>query len=232
MRFLQIWMAGLLMAGASIGNSAVVYNSLAAANGQDGFIWGGGFIGDAITLSGTSAVLESLTFQAAPLTAGNHNFMVSFYDLDPGADSTFQTGDDKIGGLLGNSTVQSSYLGTPFSLSTVTLTGFSISVPKNFLWVVANFSSDIMSATIDANSYSSVIGGTSSVSTGLWYNSGSPSPGSDLEFLGTAGTHSYGYDWAVQLNGVVSGVPEPSVIPLLGVGLAGLVLMRRVRREV
>ena len=214
-----------------ISNGAVVYNSLPAANTQDGAIWGGGAFGDAITLSGDSAVLDSLKFRATALFgAGNFNFAAFFYELNAGSDGVFQTGDETVGNLLGSSTMQTFSL-VSGGLSDVILTGFSVSVPKNFLWVVANANSgDIMAATIYGSSnYAFVTGGTSSISNGFWNNNGLPSSGSGLTFLSFSGNHPYDEDWAVQLNGTVSGVPEPSAFSLLAVGLGGLAVTRRRR---
>ncbi len=205
--------------------AAVVYNSLSSASSAIGAVWPNGFVGDAITLTADSAVLDGLKIRARPFVVGSSTFTAFFYNLDAGDDGVFQTGDDKIGSLLGSSSGQSSTFTTSSSLTTVSLSGFSIVVPKNFIWAVQFTTRDLMVATL--SDYSSVTGGTSSLSTGLWYQTGSPSPGGNLLFNGTSGNHTFGQDWAVEL----SGVPEPSAASLLVLGAGVLAVIRRRKKD-
>lgn len=226
---------GVLLLGLlslSVGNSAVVYNSLGASSSSDGAIWGGAWFGDAITLSGTSAVLDGLKFRAAPFSTGTLYFTAAFYSLEAGVDGIFQTGDDTIGSLLGISNPQGTSFPNFMGTQDVNLTGFSISVPKNFVWAVYNHTSDILVGIVQASDYANVTGGTSAITTGLWDQNGNlTATGNQLQFLGTTGEHPYGFDWAVELSGVVSGVPEPSALSLLALGAGVLAVIRRRKRE-
>ena len=228
MNLIRRYLAILLTLGfISKGESAVFYDSISSSDSDEGFLNSPIYFGDALTLSGTSAVIDSLTFKVVSIlpSTATGSFRAFFYDINAGADGLFQTGDETFGSLIGSSTSQS------FSVSNgtmVTLTGFSVSVPKNFLWIVYNQNLSITVAAVRSSGYATVTGGSSAVTSGYW-NSAAPTTGGSLKMLSFTGTHPYGSDFAVQLSG--SMVPEPSAFSLLVVGLGGLGALRRARRK-
>lgn len=211
-----------------IAHSQIFYDSLSSATGSQGFINSPSYFGDALTLSGNSAVINSLAFRVDFIsiwptgpTSATGSFRAFFYNINAGADGVYQTGDETFGSLIGSSSSQS------FSVSdgsTITLSGFSVTVPKNFLWIVYNPDLSLLISDLNSSAYSSVTGGSSAVTSGYW-SSTAPANGGSLKVLGFTGTHTYGSDFAVQLSG--SMVPEPSVMSLLGIGLVALAAGRR-----
>lgn len=211
----------------SLGNAQIFYDSITPSISSLGFVNNPSYFGDALTLSGSSATINSLAFRVGSISPGTAtgSFQAFFYNINAGADGLFQTGDETFGSLLGSSSSQS------FSVSngtTVTLSGFSVNVPKNFLWIVYNPNLSITVADVRSSGYASVTGGSSAVTSGYW-NSAAPTTGSSLRMLSFTGTHSFGSDFAVQLTG--SMVPEPSAGALLILGAGGVFALRRLRRK-
>lgn len=227
MRFASVLILVLAFKLASSGNAQIFYNSLSSTTGNQGFVNNPTYFGDALTLSGTSATITSLAFRVgsiSPSTATG-SFQAFFYNINAGADGNFQTGDETFGSLIGSSSLQS------FSVSngtTVTLTGFSVTVPQDFLWIVYNPNLSITVADLRSSGYATVTGGSSAVTSGYW-NSTAPAPGGSLKMLSFTGTHPYGSDFAVQLTG--SMVPEPSAGALLMLGAGGVFALRGLRRK-
>ena len=212
--------------------AAVFYNSLSSSISDQGFVNGPNYFGDALTISGTSAIIDSLTFRVASVsiwppgpTSTPGNFQALFYNINAGADGVYQTGDETFGSLLGSSSLQN------FSISdgtNVTLSGFSVNVPQNFLWIVYNPDLSITVSDVRPAGYATVTGGSSATTSGYW-SSTAPAAGGSLKFLAATGVHGYGSDFAVQLTG--SMVPEPSAGALLMLGAGGIFALRRLRRK-
>jgi hypothetical protein len=210
-----------------IAHSQIFYDSLSSATGSQGFVNSPIYFGDALTLSGTSAEINSLAFRVdgiSPSTATG-SFQAFFYNINAGTDGVYQTGDETFGSLIGSSSSQS------FSVSngsTITLSGFSVTVPKNFLWIVYNPNLSLLISDLNSSAYSSVTGGSSAVTSGYW-SSTAPANGGSLKMLSFTGTHPYASDFAVQLSG--SMVPEPSAGSLLVLGAGVLAVIRRRKKD-
>jgi len=214
--------AAIALFSPSLARSQIFYDSLSSANRSQGFVNPNQYFGDAISLSGTSAIVTSLSFRIGGSVFGpaSPTFQAFFYDINPGSGG-FQTGDETFGTLLGSSSSQSISVS---SGSTVTLSGFSITVPQNFIWIIRNPNADMQLSAINAAGYSTVVGGSSAVTSGYW-SSTAPTVGGSLVVLSSTGTHALGTDFAVQLGG--SMVPEPSAGALLVLGAGVLAVIRR-----
>ena len=174
--------------------------------------------GDEITLA-NEATVTSFSFDVGDVYAGYEqgSLTLAFYQVDAGADGVLQTGDDRIGAFI-DSYSQSVNL---TANSPVSLSGFSILVPANFVYTVTNVGN--LSYSVEATQDAASAGSASN--DNIWVNFSGGLP------VGTASSTDYASYFGnnqVQLAGATV-VPEPRVAYLILA--SGLLLLFRVRKS-
>jgi hypothetical protein len=194
-------------------------NTSGSIIGGWGYFNPGAAWGDEITLSG-SATVTSFAFDLGDVFSGygNGTLTLAFYNVDAGTDALVQTGDDKIGSLIGTYSQAVSLT----SNTRYTMSGFSIDVPVNFIYTVTNGSglSYVLEATKDAATT-----GTSSNSN-IWANFSTG--GLPVGTQSNSGYASGDGNNQVLLQGTMT-APEPGTLYLMS-GAAVLSLLFRLRR--
>lgn len=186
----------------------------------------GGNWGDEITLSGSSATINSISFEVASAEAGftgPSTFTVAFWDVNPGSDGLFQTADDTIGAQIASY----NYTGmTIANNTTLTFSGLSVDVPQNFIYTVYNGN---FSFTLDTTSDSTFTGGSANPDI-MWWNISSFSGTSPLTTGSSPGNQTYaGVDFnpLAQITGTMT--PEPTALQMVVLG--GFMALLTVRRS-
>src|SRR5208282_366105 len=209
----------------------VIFSSFGAANTtSDGFMNPGTAWGDEITLGGTNAIVNSLSFQTASVVgSGTETLTLSLWNVNPGTDGIYQTADDKIGSQIGGSIIFNGVDITPNS--TITLSGLSVSVPQNFIYTITDGGSG-PSYLINFCSDENFPNGGYANSDMMWWNISYFSGTGPLTTGSSAGYYTEDSYWnpLIEITGSMTPVPEPSTLALAGLGGLGMLWQLRRRK--
>jgi len=198
----------------------LLYDTLSGSSGGSfGYLNKTSTFGESVSLD-QAATLNSLTYKISNVysTYNSGTLTVSFFNIDAGTDGLMHTADDRVGGLI------DSYTSPTLTVSSgqnVTVSGFSIGVPQDFIFTVQNGaeSGSGFSYTIEKTSDSAAIG--TDYTEGFYNNwNGAVTEGQSI---------AYSYDNSkVQLGGVAA-IPEPATLSYMGLSMVGVLLARRRR---
>jgi hypothetical protein len=222
----HIFVALVLLSFASA-KADVLFNSFNAPDtSETGYMNPGTQWGDEITLNGNSAVLNSISFKVYSVYStysGPSTFTLSLWNVNPGTDGLYQTGDDKIGTLITNFT----YSGMTIANNTaVTLGGFSVAVPDDFIYTVTDGNN--LSYLLTTTSDSTFTGGSANPDI-MWWNISSYSGNGSLGTGSSPGNYSYSgvnNNPVTEITGTIEPVPEPSTAQFALGGILVLVSSR------
>jgi hypothetical protein len=202
----------------------VIFDSFSAPDtSANGYMNPGTQWGDEITFDGTSPVLNSISFQVSSFYDtfnGPSTFTLALWDVNPGTDGLYQTADDTIGTQI----FSQDYPNVTIADNTaVTLGGFSVAVPQNFIYTVTD--GDNVSYLISFTSDSTFTGGSANPEIMWWDISSGP-------LVTGATTRYFSYDGVdfnplTQITGTITPAPEPTTLAFAGLGALGLLLFRR-----
>jgi hypothetical protein len=202
----------------------VIFDSFSTPNTSvNGYMNTGTQWGDEITLAGTSPVLNSISFQVSSFYGtynGPSTFTLALWDVNPGTDGFYQTADD----TMGTQIFSQDYPNVTIANNTaVTLGGFSVAVPQNFIYTITD--GDNLSYLISFTSDSTFTGGSANQEI-MWWDifSGTLDTGAPAAYYTFSGID---FNPLTQITGTITPTPEPTTLAFAGLGGLSLLLFRR-----